>query len=336
MSGYYEQFTRDAHQSVIGQRFTAGGREYELAGRVSDGAIGIVKKAKDIQSNEIVAVKFLAPEAKYIEMSGFADIAARFRREGIRGAGLRHENLVRIIAYEQNDGATSFQDRDYPCNPFFVMEYITGKTLESYILAQARRYGVCPHLSQPKLRIAFAITEALVYLHKQDLTHRDVKAANIFLAKDVHNDAEGMIKLGDFGIVKWNDFRAALNTGTLTVAGHSQLGTAKYMSPEQAMRPKDVTVASDIYALGATFYELFTNQMLPSRDHVLMITMTRTGRGSTASRAYDLGLGNLPRGMEDMFTLIFDMMSQGQTSRPSAKKISGILRYMLSQMQPDW
>src|ERR1019366_2502394 len=96
-------------------------------------------------------------------------------------------------------------------------------------------------------------------------------------------------KLGDFGIMKWGDFQASISTGTLTVTSQRQLGSLKYMSPEQAIAPKDVTVRSDIYSFGITLFELFTGQIFPSPHHVFEVLNARLSRGTTASRFIALG-----------------------------------------------
>ena len=85
-----------------GQHFTAGGQRYEFQGAIGDGAVGLVRKAKNIATDRIVAVKVLAPDPKYIDPAAFDDVEQRFKREGSRGAHLRDENLVEIIAYEGN------------------------------------------------------------------------------------------------------------------------------------------------------------------------------------------------------------------------------------------
>jgi len=139
-------FTRDNFQVTSGQRFVTGGKEYTLGGSVGAGAIGIVRRAVELRSRIQVAVKFLAPEPKYIEESSFEDMRARFRREGMRGEGLSHNHLVKIIAYEENKDGSCFED-----------------TIPT------------------------------------------------------------TVKLGDFGIVKWGDFKASITTGSLTIAGQQGL-----------------------------------------------------------------------------------------------------------------
>lgn len=119
-------------RSERNQQFSAGGRNYKFQGLLGNGAVGIVRKAEDIESGKVVAVKLLAPDPKYIDVSAFDDVEQRFKREGQRGAHLRDENLVEIVAYEENVNGICFQNREVR-NPFIVMEYVRGRTLESLI-----------------------------------------------------------------------------------------------------------------------------------------------------------------------------------------------------------
>ena len=91
--------------------FDAGSKKYRLSGKIGDGAAGIVRKAIDIQTGKHVAVKFLAPDPKYIDKNAFDDVEQRFRREGLRGLGLDHENLVKILAYDDNNGGSAFKSK---------------------------------------------------------------------------------------------------------------------------------------------------------------------------------------------------------------------------------
>jgi serine/threonine protein kinase len=133
--------------------------------------------------------------------------------------------------------------------------------------------------------------------------------------------------------VKWNDFLASINTGQLTTTGQVGLGTLKYMSPEQVIRPKDVLISSDIYSLGATFFELFTTQSFEHNLQFFTITMARTQRGNTLSRLYDMGLGLIPMESQSLFDLILDMLAQGPTSRPTATKVRGRLGFLLERLE---
>ena len=325
----HRRFSRDEHESPAGQLFQSKGRTYRLEGKACDGAIGFVRKARDLETGDQVAVKFLAPELKYIEASSLDDISVRFRREGLRGSSLGHDNLVKILSHEENLHAATFADSLGPCNPYIVMEYVQGRALESFVRNQEPKG--CINVGAQTLHIAHGIVNALTYLHGQKIVHRDVKPANIYLSRSVGQARPTIVKLGDFGVVKWGDFKASLYSGTITLSGQQGLGTFKYMSPEQATKPKDVGVKSDMYSLGITLFELFTNQILPSHHHVYQLTQLRMQRSNTTSRLYNLGLGSASSRVEDIFACIFDMTLIGPSGRPSSNQVLGRLKYLLDQ-----
>ncbi len=317
---------RDNCNPRTGLRFNAGGREFVMGGKVGDGAAGVVRKATDTKSGEVVAVKLLAPDPKYIDRKAFDDVAQRFRREGTRGAGLVHENLIKVIAYEENENGSAFKSGAIS-NPFLVMEFVAGRTLESLIrnLETGPSTGVV--VNETTLSIAARVAQALRYLHDRRITHRDVKPANIFLSSTSPHHVPSVVKLGDFGVTKWGDFLAAAATGTLTVTHHQGLGTLKYMSPEQSIKPRDVTVRSDMFSFGITLFELFGGRVLPSPHHVFEIMSARQSREPTIAKLKKLGLGT-PWGHADLFELILDMFLLGAQGRPSSRKVLGRLQYL--------
>lgn len=317
------------------QHFTLNKRTYVLAGAIGDGAVGLVRKAKRVDSDELLAVKFLAPDPKYIEESVFDDVGNRFRREGERGAKLDHPHLIEIHYYCDNKDGNVF-DTEGPNNPFLLMEYIGGTTLERYILKRSPEEQGIFAITQPKLHIAIQIAEALEHLHKAKLTHRDVKPANIFLSGNKNSNKYPFVKLGDFGVMKWGDFHASVATGTLTATFQRGLGTMKYMSPEQAMAPKTVTVRSDIFSLGITLFELFSSQVLASSHHVNEITITRLSRDSTIGRFLSMGY-DLNWEDENIASLLLDMFLRGATGRPTIQKLKGNLEWEYeNRYGSDW
>lgn len=326
MNSSPQRFSRDALNVQSGLPFTAGNDRFELAGAIGTGAIGVVRKAVNVKTNTLVAIKFLAPEMKYIEASSFEDIHSRFRREGERGPSLDHDHLVSIYDYEENENGRCFEGNS-PTNPFLIMEYVPGRTLEHHIMKQDPK-GVL-NITPRTLHTAYAIVSALLYLHERSITHRDVKPANIFVSKEAQPGLLSVVKLGDFGVVKWGDFKASLTTGTLTVAGAQGLGTLKYMSPEQAMEPRGVTVRSDMYSLGITLFELFTNRILATPHHVFNLARLRYKRGTTMSKIYELSLGILPTEYEELFSQILDCLLDAPKSRPSSLQMAKTLRALL-------
>lgn len=181
-------------------------------------------------------------------------------------------------------------------------------------------------IDSERLSIALEIAKALEYLHKKKLIHRDVKTANIFLPSTKGRSSSQEAILGDFGIMKWGDFQPSLTTGALTTTTQHGLGTLKYMSPEQAVRPKDVTVRTDIYSFGITLFELFTSQILASPHHVVEIYAARMTRGTTTSRFMQIGY-QISSTDDSLGEMILDMHLRGTDRRPSIDKVRGRLAW---------
>lgn len=316
------KLSRDFCHPKKGQRFFIDEEEYILGEEIGNGAMGIVSEATRRNNNVIRAIKFLAPEPKYFEEGAFNDISIRFKREGERGSKLRHSNLVTIYNYCENDNGIFFDSKE-PKNPFLVMERIDGEPLENYIknFPQENRRKFL--VTKQKLNIAIQITNALLELHRKKIVHRDVKPANIFIGKTNSKDKVPIVKLGDFGIVKWGDFQNSFASGSLTVTNQKGLGTMKYMPLEQASHPKDVDVKSDIYSLGITFFELFTGQILPTLHHVYEVRDARLLKGKALSRFYSMGY-NIKSEDESIAALILDMHLKA-SGRPRTEKVFGTL-----------
>lgn len=322
-----EHLLRRRCRPRTGQLFQAGGASYEMQGKLGNGAVGLVRKAVNRSTGKVVAVKLLAPDPKYIDPEAFSDVAHRFRREGERGSGLQHDNLVTVLAYEENDDGSAFRSKSVK-NPFIVMEFVRGRTLEDLI----HKLGPGVHMSRQTLSIASRVASALVYLHRHRVIHRDVKPANIFLSATAVGSNPSVVKLGDFGVTKWGDFLATAASGTLTTVTQRGLGTLKYMSPEQALKPKDVTVRSDMWSLGITLFELFTGQILPSSHHVYEIVSARTSRASLTGKLYTLGV-KCDRWQEDLFSVVLDMMLLGASGRPASTKARGRLEFYAERLE---
>jgi serine/threonine-protein kinase len=277
-----------------------------------------------------VAIKFLAPDPKYIDVTAFDDVAERFRREGQRGEHLNHQHLVSILGYEENEDGHCFRDRAVK-NPFLVMQFVRGATLEKTIrnLGSERPLGI--HVSPQTLSLGRAVVDALVHLHERKLVHRDVKPANIFVSTPRVGVVPSEIKLGDFGVTKWGDFVAVAVTGTLTTSSQRGLGTLKYMSPEQALKPKDVTVRSDMFSLGITLFELFTGTILASPHHVFEIMTARRMRSSITGKLLALGIRCTTRFEESVFEKVLDLFLVAK-ERPTSLEMLGRFDYWLDRV----
>ena len=224
---------------------TAGTRlgVYDIAAQIGEGGMGQVFRATDTKLKRPVAIKILPPS-----LAADQDRLARFQREAEMLASLNHPHIAGIYGLEESAGVTAL-----------VMELVEGDDLSQRI---AR--GAIP--IDEALPIATQIAEALEAAHEQGIIHRDLKPANIKVR------ADGTVKVLDFGLAKALDQSAAsslqspaalsmsptITTPAMTRAGMI-LGTAAYMSPEQA-RGKTVDKRADIWAFGCVLYEMLTGE----------------------------------------------------------------------------
>src|SRR5450755_2232276 len=206
-----------------------GGR-YELDGIVGRGGMAEVYRARDIRLDRIVAVKTLRED-----LARDQTFQARFRREAQSAASLNHPSIVAV--YDTGD------DNDGPGHiPFIVMEYVDGRTIRD-LLRDDRRL-----MPERALEITDGVLQALDYSHRNGIVHRDIKPGNVMLNRS------GEIKVMDFGIARAVTDAQATMTQTAQV-----IGTAQYLSPEQA-RGERVDARSDLYSVGCLLYELLTGR----------------------------------------------------------------------------
>ena len=197
---------------------------YEILEILGEGGMAFVYKARDTQLERLVAIKTLKPN--YVNQETFVE---RFKREATTAANLNHPNIVQIFDWGIED------------EPYFVMEYIEGNTLTS-IIAKNRTISLSDILF-----IGAQVANGLHAAHQKGLVHRDIKPGNIMITPD------GKVKVTDFGIVSLqNEESDITKTGSI-------LGTASYISPEQA-QGKAVSIESDLYSLGTVLYELITGK----------------------------------------------------------------------------
>jgi eukaryotic-like serine/threonine-protein kinase len=199
-----------------------GGR-YRLARRMAIGGMGQVWEAEDTVLHRTVAIKILSDA-----LSSDGTSAERFRREAQAAAGLSHPNVAGVFDYGEDDGTQ-----------FIVMELVAGETLAERIRREGR---LDPG---DAARIAGEIAAALEVAHEAGIVHRDIKPGNVMLTE------QGQVKVLDFGI-------AAASGHDLTATGIT-IGTAAYLSPEQAAGDR-ATRASDVYSLGVVLYEMLAGR----------------------------------------------------------------------------
>lgn len=197
---------------------------YEIGERIGIGGMAEVYSAQDTVLGRMVAVKVMLPQFAEEE-----DFARRFRQEAAAAANLASPYIVNVYDWGHDLGTY-----------FIVMEYVRGSDLKSAI----KQRGA---INQKKVaEIGSQVCQALIVAHSQDIIHRDIKPQNIMIQPD------GNVKVMDFGIARAKN-SVSEKTGNV-------LGTAHYISPEQA-QGKDLTNASDIYSLGIVMYEAATGKL---------------------------------------------------------------------------
>ena len=206
-----------------------GGR-YELDGVVGRGGMAEVYRARDIRLDRIVAIKTLRTDLARDQI-----FQARFRREAQSAASLNHPSIVAV--YDTGEDMTS----GVPV-PYIVMEYVDGRTVRD-LLQEGHRL-----LPERSLEIIDGVLRALDYSHQAGIVHRDIKPGNVMVTRN------GDIKVMDFGIARAMSDAQATMTQTAQV-----IGTAQYLSPEQA-RGERVDSRSDLYSTGCLLCELLTGR----------------------------------------------------------------------------
>jgi len=205
---------------MIGQTIS----HYKILEELGKGGMGVVYKAEDTKLKRTVALKFITPQTlESIEEK------TRFVREAQASAALDHPNICTIYEIDEAEGQT-----------FIAMAHIKGQSLKEKVRK-------APLKLEEALEIAMQVTDGLQEAHEKGITHRDIKSSNIMITD------KGQVKIMDFGLAK-------LAGGTKLTKTATIMGTADYMSPEQASG-EAVDHRTDIWSLGVVIYEMLTGQL---------------------------------------------------------------------------
>lgn len=210
---------------------------YEVLNRIGQGGMALVYRARDLALNRFVAIKMLKEQWAQDE-----DVVNRFSMEARAAASLDGRHIVQVYDVGMDEGSH-----------YIVMELVNGPNLKDYISTHG------PLDVAMALNIADQVAEALGEAHERQIIHRDIKPQNILVAED------GTAKVTDFGIARAMTSSTLVNTGSL-------LGTAQYLSPEQA-RGKAVGPATDLYGLGVVLFEMLTGSPPYQGDSALAVAL---------------------------------------------------------------
>ena len=278
-----------------------GGR-FRIEREVGRGAVGVIYRAFDVETQATVALKVIAADV------GVAPAEeARLKREGQVLTGLDHPGIVKIVAHGVSD---------HTGQPWVAMEWLDGEDLE----ARQRRSPLS--LAESILLIQL-VAEALHCAHKLGVVHRDIKPGNIYLcgAVDGAIGEECMPKLVDFGIARADQTQASFGSIAKVTRVGDVVGTPAYMAPEQARTDGTIDTRSDIYSLGALLFELAAGRP----PHVGTSAIATLARLVTTPppKLRDLK-PEIPSSLSD---LVSDMLETDAERRPqSAQQVAMALR----------
>ena len=232
---------------VLGGRYEVG----ELIGR---GGMADVHLGHDTRLGRQVAIKMLRSD-----LARDANFLMRFRREAQSAAGLNHPAIVAIFDSGEDDSVVEGPNGTRTTLPYIVMEYVDGETLRQQLTDQQQL--------QPAeaIRVTEGILDALAYSHRMGIVHRDIKPANVMITTGGH------VKVMDFGIA-----RAIADTAATMTQTQSVVGTAQYLSPEQA-QGQTVDERSDLYSTGCLLFELLAGRPPFTGDSPVAIAYQHVG-----------------------------------------------------------
>ncbi len=254
--------------SKIGQSIL----HYNIIKKLGEGGMGVVYLAEDTKLERKVAIKFLPSN-----ISENSEERKRFTVEAKASASLNHPNIAHIYAIEEANNEV-----------FIVMEYVDGVELKNKIESGSIS-------ANEAVNIAVSIAEGLDAAHKKGIIHRDIKSQNIMISQD------GKVKIMDFGLAK-------IKGGTLLTKTGTTVGTAAYMSPEQA-RGGEVDQQSDIWSLGIVLYEMLTGKLPFNSDYDQAIIYSILNEEPPFIELSNL---NIP---EDLIRILHQLLEKNTDSR---------------------
>jgi serine/threonine-protein kinase len=205
---------------------------YELKAKLGNGAVAHVWRCVTKATSALMAAKVMNPNQDLLNPKVIGNVRQRFMREAKHGKQLSHPNLIKYRDYGEVEG-----------QPFIIMD-LAERSLADILMNS-------PLTLTDSLEVLRSCLLGLQYLHGLNCEHRDVKPANIL-------QLGSQFVLGDLGIVSWSDMNPAFTSAATITRDSLQLGSWYYMSPEQRRQPHQVTPASDIYAMGVSWYEMLT------------------------------------------------------------------------------
>ena len=278
---------------------------YALEERIAAGGMGVVYRARHIETTGVVALKLLRHDLA--SESGLA----RFRRESQLLSQLRHPTIATVY----DAGTESIGGTDVP---YIAMEYVPeAETITSY----ARKNNLS---TRERIELFAKVCRGVHHAHEHRIIHRDLKPSNILI------DPEGNPKIIDFGVAKTFNPESTIEAGH-TLSGQV-IGTIKYMSPEQSRDSASIDHRSDIYSLGVVLYELVCGRMPYRIDGVTPIEALQIIQDRDPAQP-STHTGSLSRDLE---TIILRMMSKERSRRfPTALKVAEDLENYLAG-RPIW
>ena len=238
-----------------------GGR-YEVGELLGRGGMAEVHRGFDTRLGRPVAIKMLRSD-----LARDATFLSRFRREAQSAAALNHASIVAVYDHGEDHLYTESGGATFNI-PYIVMEYVDGRTLREILTdrGQLEPYDA--------VRVMESVLDALAYSHRQGIVHRDIKPANVMIGED------GVVKVMDFGIA-----RAMADANATVTATSAVIGTAQYLSPEQA-QGHSVDARSDLYSAGCMLFELLTGRPPFMGDSPVSIAYQHVGEAPVPPSRY--------------------------------------------------